>query len=146
VLVTNVATPAPEVALAPAPPPLETAQKPRAPRPATRRAPRVASLPALPRPICTDERGCDTTDLQRCLAHDGDGCANVGRYYEVDRADPFSAITWYRKGCELSNGPACNALDRVKGARPREGTLRDDPLAASMPVMAADSPKTATKL
>jgi hypothetical protein len=104
------------------------AKRPRAKQP-------VAALPPLPRPVCTAERGCDTTDLQRCLAHDGEGCASVGRYYEVERADPFASVTWYRKGCELSNDQACNALERVKSARPREGAMREDPLAASMPVM-----------
>jgi hypothetical protein len=142
-----VETPPPEVTRAPpiqepmrAPPP----KRPRAPKPvvATQRAP----LPQLPRPLCTDERGCDTTDLQRCLAHDGDGCASVGAYYELERADPFSAIAWYRKGCDLSSNSACRALDRVKDARPREGARREDPLAASMPVIGPEMSKPALRL
>lgn len=61
---------------------------------------------------------CVLEALNRCLAGDGDGCTDVGGYYEQRRGDPFSAIKWYVKGCGLESRSACAANDRVKHVMP----------------------------
>jgi hypothetical protein len=61
---------------------------------------------------------CVLEALNRCLAGDGDGCTEVGGYYEQRRGDPFSAIKWYVKGCDLESRSSCAANDRVKNAMP----------------------------
>ena len=61
---------------------------------------------------------CVLEALNRCLAGDGEGCTEVGLYYEERRRDPFSAIKWYVKGCGLASRAACDANDRVHNAMP----------------------------
>ncbi|MEO9236004.1 MAG: hypothetical protein ABI421_21880 [Polyangiaceae bacterium] len=67
--------------------------------------------------ICEDQ-DCVLEALNRCLAGDGDGCVEVGQYYEIRRSDPFSAIKWYVKGCGLESHAGCDANDRVHGVMP----------------------------
>ena len=82
-----------------------------------------AVSPEIAPETATSVRLCDAEDcvleaLNRCLAGDGEGCVDVGQYYERARADPFSAIKWYVKGCGLASRTACLANDRIQGAMP----------------------------
>jgi len=61
---------------------------------------------------------CVLESLDRCIAGNAEGCLGVGEYYERGRRDPFSALKWYAKGCDLGKDAACAALARVKDTRP----------------------------
>jgi hypothetical protein len=70
-------------------------------------------------PTCAEDEDCTLFDLNRCLSGDGAGCIGVGRYYERGRGDPFSAIKWYVKGCELGARASCEDYGRVSGSKPQ---------------------------
>ena len=77
----------------------------------------------MPSTPAKSDGDCDGVDcvfeaLERCRQGDGDGCVGVGKYYELGRGDPFSAIKWYVKGCGLKSRAACDANDRVAAAMP----------------------------
>lgn len=75
--------------------------------------PCFASERAPAAPMCTPRWRPDVfAALDRCIDGDGEGCAGVGRDYEV-ACDAYASLKWYERGCALGSVGACGALMRL---------------------------------